>query len=192
MAKLGFYFDSDACIGCHTCAVACKDRNNLSGGVAYRKVSTYAVGTYPNARSYHLSIACNHCDAPACVEKCPTGSMHLAEDGTVQHDDSLCIGCETCVKKCPYGEPVFLEDLGITGKCDSCKPFRDAGQNPVCVDACLMRCLEFGDLDELEAKHGTELVRELSPLPSQDETGPSLRIHPKAYAVGQEAVEVIL
>ena len=26
---MGFYFDQQACIGCRTCQIACKDKNNL-------------------------------------------------------------------------------------------------------------------------------------------------------------------
>ncbi|MDP4128349.1 MAG: 4Fe-4S binding protein, partial [Bacillota bacterium] len=29
---LGFYFDMEKCIGCRTCQIACKDKNNLDVG----------------------------------------------------------------------------------------------------------------------------------------------------------------
>lgn len=192
MGKLGFFFDSDACIGCHTCIIACKDRNGLPVDVNFRKVVTFGIGSYPDARCFHLSIACNHCDNPACAAACPTGAMHVGEDGTVQHDDSACIGCRSCTMACPYGAPQFLPEKGIVGKCDSCKPFRDAGENPVCVDACIMRCLEFGDIDELRAKHGDGLVSELPVLPEASLTTPSLLIKPKEYSLAEGAEEVTL
>jgi anaerobic dimethyl sulfoxide reductase subunit B (iron-sulfur subunit) len=158
MANLGFYFDSSACSGCRTCQVACKDRNNLGLGLLYRNVRSYETGTYPNAIIYHYSAACNHCEAPACVANCPTGALRKSpDDGTTQRDDELCIGCGTCVKTCPYEVPVLLPS-GKAGSCDACKPFRDAGQNPVCVDACNMRCLDFGDIEELRAKYGGSAV----------------------------------
>jgi anaerobic dimethyl sulfoxide reductase subunit B (iron-sulfur subunit) len=176
--------------------VACKDRNNLDAGIKYRAVSSYETGKYPSASIYHYSAACNHCEAPACVVSCPTGSMQKApDDGTVQHEDELCIGCGSCVKSCPYGVPVLLADKGIAGKCDACKPFRDVDLNPVCVDACVMRCLDFGDLDELRAKYAqgaqSELVNELPILPDPS-TNPSLLINPKEAAKATDFREVAI
>jgi anaerobic dimethyl sulfoxide reductase subunit B (iron-sulfur subunit) len=113
-------------------------------------------------------------------------------DGTVQHDDELCIGCGTCVRTCPYSVPVLLLEKNIAGKCDACKPFRDAGMNPVCVDACIMRCLDFGDLDDLKEKYGSDLVNELPILPSADATNPSLQIRAKESALNTEFREVII
>jgi anaerobic dimethyl sulfoxide reductase subunit B (iron-sulfur subunit) len=160
----------------------------------FREVRSYEAGKFPNPALYHYSAACNHCETPACVANCPTGAMQKDEggDGTVQHDDELCIGCETCVKTCPYEVPVLMPDLGISGKCDACKPFRDAGMNPVCVDACTMRCLNFGDLDELAARYGGDLVNALPILPSPDETNPCTRIKPKEAALNADYRDVII
>lgn len=46
-----------------------------------------------------------------------------------------------------------------------------------------MRCLEFGDLDELKAKHGADLVQELSILPDAKVTNPSVLIKPRSCAM---------
>lgn len=189
---LGFYYNQSACSGCRACQIACKDRNDLAVGELYRHVTTYQTGAFPNATLYHYAATCNHCEKPACVANCPTGAMQKADDGTVQHDDVLCIGCGTCAKSCPYGVPVIFEEKNIAGKCDSCKPFRDAGKNPVCVDACNMRCLDFGDLDELREKYGADLVSELPILPSAEETGPSTLINPKKAALDADFKEAIL
>jgi anaerobic dimethyl sulfoxide reductase subunit B (iron-sulfur subunit) len=113
-------------------------------------------------------------------------------EGTVQHDDELCIGCGNCVKSCPYEVPVLLADKGIAGKCDACKPFRDAGKNPVCVDACVMRCLDFGDTDELRQKYGGDLVDELPILPSANTTAPNTLIMPKQAALATDFKEVMI
>ena len=66
MAQYGFYFDQTVCAGCHTCQIACKDKNRLKIGTLYRKVLTGEVGEYPNPGIFHLATACNHCDNPAC------------------------------------------------------------------------------------------------------------------------------
>ncbi|MBR2835667.1 MAG: 4Fe-4S dicluster domain-containing protein [Coriobacteriales bacterium] len=182
MGTLGFYFDQTICTGCRACQVACKDKNNLEIGVLFRNVRTFEVGVFPQTKAYHYSGTCNHCANPACVPVCPVGAMFVAEDGTVQHDDELCIGCLSCIQACPYSVPQYIESLGIVQKCDSCKQLRDNGWNPACVDACPMRALEFGDLDELRAKHGDDVVSELPILPSAGMTEPSLLISCKACA----------
>lgn len=193
MPKFGFYFNQDACSGCRACQTACKDRNDLPVGELYRHVTTYQTGTFPTARMYHVSQTCNHCENPACVAVCPTYAMHKAEDGTVQHDDSVCIGCRMCAMACPYHVPQYKEAEGIVGKCDACKPYRDAGMNPVCVDACNMRCLEFGDVDELARKHGGEnLVHDLPVLPSSEHTSPTTLVNPKPAALNEDHKEVLL
>ena len=61
------------------------------------------------------------------------------------------------------------------------------------MDACPLRALEFGDLDELVQKHaGAELVNELPILPKADATGPSLLIEPKQSMLSDGAEEMYL
>lgn len=191
---LGFYLDMTRCSGCHVCQIACKDRMDLqNAGPLPRRIATYEAGAYPDARMYHTSIGCNHCEDPACVANCPTGAMHKdPETGVVLHDDSVCIGCRSCMMACPYGAPQFDEASAQIVKCDSCKALRDAGHNPVCVDACLMRALDFGDLDELRAKYGSDLVQEVPCLPSASATTPNLLIKAPESALREDFVEVVL
>ena len=181
MGKLGFYFDMTGCTGCRTCQLACKDKNNLEVGILFRSVQTFETGKNPNPGLYHYSGSCNHCENPKCVDSCPTRAMHVDADGTVQHDKNKCIGCRYCVWSCPYEIPQYIESLGKVGKCDGCMDLRDKGENPACVDACNMRVLEWGDLDELRAKHpGT--TSDLPILPRSAVTNPSLLIKPRTVA----------
>lgn len=76
-------------------------------------------------------------------------------------------------------------------KCDSCKALRDGGLNPVCVDACMMRALDFGEVDDLVAKYGTDLVSELPALGTA-ETNPNIRIKAKEPASETSFKEVVL
>ena len=67
--------------------------------------------------------------------------------------------------------------LGKGVKCDGCADRVAAGRSPICVEACPLRALEFGDIEELRAKHeGT--VAGIAPMPSPDETTPSIAILP--------------
>lgn len=189
---LGFYFDMTRCIGCRACQVACKDKNNLGIGVILRNAKTYEVGSFPDVKVFNYSASCNHCENPACVAACPTGAMYKAEDGTVLHDASLCIGCQSCAAACPYGVPQYNEELHIVNKCDACAYLRAKGQNTACVDACPNRALDFGDLDELKAKYGSDLVSDISILPNSAATGPNLLIKAKDCALSGDAKEIAL
>ena len=180
MTQYGFYYDATKCNGCRVCQVACKDRNNLPVGELFRRMTSYETGKYPHPSMYHNSATCNHCEDPACVRNCPTTAMHKTEDGTVQHDDDKCLGCKACVMACPYDVPVYLEDKSIAGKCDSCANIRANGGNPVCVDACTMRALDFGDVEELKKKYGNDLSKDAAILPSSNITHPSTLIKKKS------------
>ena len=200
MANYAFYFDGTRCTGCKTCEMACKDYKDLDLGVAFRKVYevTYGDTTKDDQGiisttcvSYPLSLSCNHCDDPACVAGCPTGAMFKSDDGTVQHVDDCCVVCRNCMITCPYGAPQFDEDENMIVKCDACKALREDGRNPVCVDACPMRAIEFGDVDELRAKHG-DAVSELPVLPSAATTQPNLLLHASPEAQRSDFNEVVL
>ena len=110
MSQYAFHFDGTRCTGCKTCEFACKDFRDLQVGFAYRKVYevTYGETTKDSngcfatsCTSYPLSLACNHCDDPACVAGCPTGAMFKSDDGTVQHVDDCCVVCRNCMITCP-------------------------------------------------------------------------------------------
>lgn len=183
MTKMGFYFDQTSCIGCKTCQVACKDKNDLRVGTLFRHVNSYEAGQYPSVATYHVSATCNHCEMPACVAACPTGALEQDEaDGTVQFDTSKCTGCRSCVSACPYGVPVFFEGEEVVRKCDACKVLRDNGEQPACVSACPMRALEFGPIDELAAAH-PDAVKDMAVLPDSSTTGPCTLIKAKAAAL---------
>ncbi len=70
--------------------------------------------------AYYLSIACNHCEDPACTKVCPSGAMHKREDGFVVVNEEVCIGCRYCHMACPYGAPQYNADKGHMTKCDGC------------------------------------------------------------------------
>ena len=178
MAQKGFYYDQTTCIGCKVCQIACKDKNDLDVGVNYRRVYDLETGKFPNPRIAHYSISCNHCEQPKCVANCPTGALQKRqEDGIVILDHDVCIGCRLCTWSCPYQAPQFKEDEGKVGKCDGCLDLISRGENPACVDACVMRCLHFGEIEELRQKYGN--IADAVGLPSSEITQPNITITPK-------------
>ena len=195
MKKLGFLYDISRCLGCGACQAACKEKNGLPTGEYFRRVTTLE---FPPARPeseegpeaetlrsfglsgrrtrVHFSMACNHCGEPACVSVCPTGAMYKAKDGTVLHDDLLCVGCGRCVHACPYGAPSLSGVTGYSQKCDACHDRRAEGRQPACVEACRTRALMFGPLEDTAEALGGKPVGQLGFLPDDGLTKPSLDI----------------
>lgn len=191
--KYGFYFDQTLCVGCKTCQVACKDKNDLQVGYLFRHVRDFEVGDYPAPLSYHYAGTCNHCEMPACVANCPTGALYIDDEdgGTVQYDTSKCDGCQACVTACPYSVPVFFEEEKVVRKCDACIELRANGEQPACVAACPMRALEFGPIDELAAAH-PDAVKDIAILPDSSTTSPCTLIDARPAALEDDFVEVLL
>ena len=106
-------------------------------------------------------------------------------------DQSKCIGCRMCVMSCPYGHPKYFPEKGVSGKCDGCYGLRQEGSQPACVAGCPNRALDFGDMDELRAKYGSDLDNgSIVVLPSPEETHPNVLIKAKDCAFSQEAREL--
>ena len=182
-----FGFAMNACIGCHSCEVACAEQNGLPAGTVWRRVGEIEGGDHPNTRRFHLSMSCNHCLEPACLEGCPTNAYEKLSNGiVVQHPDD-CIGCQYCTWNCPYSVPVFQPDRRIVTKCDLCRPRLDAGALPACVDACPTHAItvEKVDIDAWRADHSAANAPE---LPSAELTISTTRIQlpddlpPETYA----------
>lgn len=190
--QMAFYFDASACNGCKACMVACKSKNELPVGINWRHVTEYGGGSWVpdpedpkrmapnNIFAYAVSVACNHCQDPICVESCPTGAMTKRDDGLVVIDEARCIGCRYCEWACPYGAPQFDASAGVMTKCNFCEDVVAEGESPYCVAACPARALDFGELSELQAKYGD--VAAIEPLPAADLTKPALVITPHRHA----------
>lgn len=185
--QYGFYINSTKCTGCKTCQVSCKDEKNLDIGPKFRRVYEYGGGDWQQVNGlwkndtfvYYLSISCNHCEEPTCVQGCPTGAMHKrSQDGLVVVDQNVCIGCRYCEMRCPYGAPQFDQQKRVMSKCDGCYERVNEGLSPVCVESCPQRALEFDDINVLRQKYGHE--RDIAPLPSSSLTKPNIVI--KAHA----------
>ncbi len=168
--KLGLVIDLDICVGCHACAVNCKEWNSGGHmapltdlepyganplGVWFNRVHSYEAGDGAEGRTVHFPRSCLHCETPACVEVCPTGASYKrAEDGIVLVDEALCIGCKLCSWACPYGAREYDYDAGVIKKCTLCID-RIENQNlpaaervPACVSTCPVGARHFGDLGD--------------------------------------------
>lgn len=200
MTQYAFYLDTTRCTGCKTCELACKDYKDLDQNFAYRKVFDYEGGSWKDGGDgtytcdvfcYHISMSCNHCDDPACAKVCPTGAMHKdSETGLVTVDADKCIGCGYCHMACPYNAPKVDREKGHSVKCDGCADRVAQGLNPICVDACPLRALQFGTVEEM-SKLGDQA--NIAPLPESGYTNPNffLKANSDAKPAGDTSGSVV-
>ena len=158
--QLGFYFNQSRCTGCYTCVVACKDWHDVPPGpVSWRRVLTIERGKYPKIFMAFLSLSCMHCAEPTCILACPVNAISKHNNGIVVVDSGICLGnvqcamfCRDC---CPYSAPQFGPEKDAKMQmCSLCASRWAEGRKPICVEACPMRALDAGPLDELQAKYG--------------------------------------
>ena len=172
-----FHFNASRCVGCKCCEVACSEQNNNPPEISWRRVGEVEGGVYPNTVRLHLSMGCNHCLEPACLEGCPTDAYRKdAKTGLVLHDAQMCIGCEYCIWNCPYGVPVFNEERGVVGKCDMCHGRIMEGQAPACVDACPEQAIQVEIVNIEEWKREYRGSANMPGLPSADGTISTTRV----------------
>ena len=161
--SFGFSIATDRCYGCKTCSVACAIERQAPAGILFRRVRQ--LNNPDPVGSAFVSMACNHCDDPACLTNCPVQAYTKLDNGLVVQDHSLCIGCQTCVQACPFHAPSYCEDDSTTYKCDGCYQRQENGQQPICVAACPMAIVRsFEDFDGYaESAQGAVSIKDAAP-----------------------------
>jgi Fe-S-cluster-containing dehydrogenase component len=193
--KLGLVIDLDTCVGCHACAIACKEWNGASAisgplsdyepygaapsGVWFNRIRHYEVGDYPDNKTVNVPMSCMHCEDAECVTVCPTGASYKRADGFVLVDEDKCMGCNYCAWACPYGARELDASSGTMKKCTLCvdriydELLPPEDRQPACVLACPTHARFFGDLDDPEsavsqtvrAREGFQMLPELGYKP---------------------------
>lgn len=177
MTRYGFVIDTTRCVGCNFCSMACKVENNLPDNIWWSRAYTDGgeveqtpAGEWPDHLSMSLmTVACQHCDDPACAKVCPVGATYKdADTGIVRQDLDKCIGCRMCMAACPYAgvrtfnweEPKHFLDFpvgnvdapkhqkGVVEKCTMCWHRIAKGERPACADVCRVMARYWGDFDD--------------------------------------------
>ncbi|MDA0663797.1 MAG: 4Fe-4S dicluster domain-containing protein [Proteobacteria bacterium] len=194
--RLGLVIDLDICVGCHACAVNCKewntggyhapltDTNPYGGdpqGVWFNRIHSFEVKNDSSARTVHFPKSCLHCDNAPCVTVCPTGASYKrVDDGIVLVDESRCIGCKLCSWACPYGAREFDADAGVMKKCTLCidriynENLEEVARVPACVSTCPANARHYGDFNDpgsnvskmTAARGGYDLMPEMNCAPT--------------------------
>ncbi len=146
--RSGFLLDLGRCVGCSACVLACRLENGWSSENPWRRVLPLNLRRRPGGPTYFLSVACHHCENPACLAACPSRAYEKRADGIVVHHEERCIGCRYCEMACPFGAPRYDAAKGVMTKCHFCHHRIDAGDQPACVAAC--------PTEALRACHGAD------------------------------------
>lgn len=177
--KLGLVIDLDICVGCHACAVSCKEWNTGGYGAALSDQDPYGsdpTGTWLNrihtyevqpqgaenpapAQIIHFPKSCLHCEDAPCVTVCPTGaSFKRQEDGIVLVNEDHCMGCGLCAWACPYGAREMDAAAGVMKKCTLCvdriynENIPEVDRVPACVKSCPAGARHFGDFSDPDSE----------------------------------------
>ena len=137
--------DHEACWGCKTCEVACKQENRAAEGVKLIFVSEDGPGMIDGKLDFVFRVdLCRHCDEPPCADACSEEAIAKRSDGIVVMDYDLCTGCQSCISACPYDVIEFDDDKGIAQKCNLCHHRIESGLIPACADnVCPAHCIYF-------------------------------------------------
>lgn len=152
MTNYGFVIDNRKCIGCHACTTACKAENEVPLSVNRTWVKYVETGLYPDTRRHFQVTRCNHCANPPCTRICPTQAMYQRDDGIVEFDPSICIGCKACMQACPYDAIYIDPEDGTAAKCHYCAHRTDIGLEPACVVVCPEHAIISGDMDDPQSE----------------------------------------
>lgn len=142
--SVNFLFDLNKCTGCNACQLACAIENDVALSTNWRQVITFNPHHVPQLPTYHLSLACNHCEDAPCEKYCPARAFERNDSsGILQINSTKCIGCKYCSWICPYDAPQFNAARKIMEKCHFCYHRLDEGLKPACVSLCPTDALQI-------------------------------------------------
>lgn len=137
-----FTFDPNRCTGCQACVVGCWMENLAEQSAPWRQVPAFNPCRHPELPRFHVSLACHHCDAPACLANCPADAYSKdPRTGAVTLHRDRCMGCRYCTWACPHDAPRFDALAGTVEKCTFCAGRLTEGLEPACVARCPVEAL---------------------------------------------------
>jgi formate-dependent nitrite reductase membrane component NrfD/ferredoxin len=86
--------------------------------------------------------------------------MYQRDDGIVEFDSSICIGCKACMQACPYDAIYIDPETNTAAKCHFCSHRIEVGLEPSCVVVCPTHAIISGDMDDPLSEISRTLARE--------------------------------
>lgn len=171
MPRSVIVIDSENCMSCYNCFMACRDEHcgfasKLSAPqphegqrwIDIRERERGDVNSF--VRTASVPTPCSHCADPACMKAAGPGAVYIRDDGIVIIDPSLAAGQKAIAEACPIGAVYWNEELELPQKCTMCAELLDEGfMQPRCVGACPNGALIFGDLDDPESEASKKIAQ---------------------------------
>ena len=143
--------NSQQCIGCRACEVACVMAHNQEQHVLSHEHFHPRITVVKNKRQ-RSAVTCHHCEAAPCARSCPNGAISRVND-SVQVNQDKCIGCKSCAVACPFGTmQILVTPVGngmvkaTAHKCDLCV---DRAKGPACAQNCPADAIQVVSRDDL-------------------------------------------
>ena len=148
----------------------------VSHGHLWMDVREQTEGRYPDIKVRYVPKPCMQCDDPPCVKASNNGAVYRRTDGIVIIDPERSKDQTQIVDSCPY-DRIYLNSVKmIPQKCTFCAHLVDKGMPPRCVEACPLKVITFGDLDDPDSEVSKK-VKALKAKPLHEELG----TRPKVY-----------
>jgi formate-dependent nitrite reductase membrane component NrfD/ferredoxin len=101
--------------------------------------------------------------------------MYERDDGIVEFDPSICIGCKSCMQACPYDSIYLDPETNSAAKCTFCAHRIDVGLEPACVVVCPEHAILAGDLNNPASEISRKLATAQATVRKPEQgTGPKL------------------
>lgn len=152
----------ERCIGCKQCESACAVAHSQTKNLFLAVFESPAPKPRIHAeQGLVMNTAfpnkCRHCNPAPCMAVCPSAAIQRSADypDIVVIDAHKCISCGMCAMVCPFDVITYYplaaapERQSVAVKCDHCIERQREGLVPACVEACKVKALEFGEINEL-------------------------------------------
>ncbi len=172
--------DPIKCVGCAICMQACSAAKEKTFNPLFSRIHTVSLRTH-NEPILNVSISCQHCKDPPCVNVCPRDALSQDEETGIIHVEtnfeainSCHVPCGWCQTACEFGAIILDPKLTMAAVCDLCPDDRVDGEPP-CVRSCPKDALSLLTIEETIEKTESETTRKIL-----DEFVVS-REHPKTF-----------